>query len=173
MSASKNFDAVANQPVPFTSHVPHSEPMMKGGHKPGVKASPRDKVPEFHAKTLPPGSAPPSATYTPNPDLNGQGIHQDASTTLNGASSADVHDHLGHPGAGMSSQELHDDRRPPNSNFVGLKEVSVKNDKVTGKDPLFAHQRNLGPVPAGQRGGQPLAEDRYPEGAETVAAENS
>ncbi|PVI04769.1 hypothetical protein DM02DRAFT_495141, partial [Periconia macrospinosa] len=163
MCAAKNFDAVANQHVLFNPHVPDPEPLAKGGHKPGVKASPADHVPEFHAKTLPPGSAPPSSTYTPNPDLNGQGIHVEASETITGATSADVHDHLGHPGAGMSSQELHDNRRPPNSNYVGLKPVSVKNDKVTGKDPLFAHQRNLGDVPAGQRGGQPAAEERYPE----------
>ena len=49
------------------------------------------------------------------------------------------------------------------------------NDKVTGRDPHFAGQRNLEEkVPAGQRGnvGGPAAQERIPETAERVAAEN-
>jgi len=110
MSAAKNPDSVTNQGE-FHSRVAPSEPLEKGGHKPGVLASPNDHAPEFSAQTLPAGTAPASSTYTPNPDLNNQGMYQSASSTLTGADSASVHTGLGHPGSGMTSQELHDGSR--------------------------------------------------------------
>ena len=80
-----------------------------------------DAKPEFHAQTLPPGSAPASNTFTPNPTsevpgqadndavLRGHGkesTQTTASSTLGGATSADVHTGLGHPGQGQTSSEL-------------------------------------------------------------------
>lgn len=47
--------------------------------------------------------------------------------------------------------------------------------KVTGRDPMFAHQRNLEEdVPAGQRGnnGGPAAQERVPEDPTTIASES-
>ncbi|KAF1952208.1 hypothetical protein CC80DRAFT_422899 [Byssothecium circinans] len=175
MSASKNPDANINQEGEFRSRVPGSEPLMTGGHQPGRKVSPADHAPEFHAETLPAGTAPSSSTYTPNPDLNNQKLYQSASSTLTGADSKDVHTGLGHPGSGQTSQELHDGSKGRATAHVGQVAVKVVNDKVTGRDPYFAIQRNLEEdVPAGQRGnvGGPAANERIPEPAETVAAES-
>merc|ERR1711963_917810 len=77
-----------------------SEPLMKSGHQPG-KLVGNDAAPEFNAQTLPAGSAPASSTYTPDPDLNNQRMYQAASSTIGGATSADVHTGLGHPGQGQ------------------------------------------------------------------------
>ena len=89
-------------------------------HKPGVLVG-NDAAPEFSAKTLPPGSAPASNTFKPNniSEVPGQANNPDvershgkestktsASDTLGGATSADVHTGLGHPGQGQTSSEL-------------------------------------------------------------------
>ena len=143
-------------------------------HQPG-KLVGNDAVPEFTAQTLPAGSAPASSTYTPNPDLNNQKMYQDASSTLGGATSADVHTGLGHPGQGQTSQELHGKHKKDRTGLTGLTEESVQNDKVTGRDPMFAHQRAVDEdYPTGVRGntGGPPAQDREPETAERVARES-
>ncbi|KAI8932649.1 hypothetical protein NX059_010145 [Plenodomus lindquistii] len=164
---SQNPDAVVNQGE-FKGHVKPSEPLEKGGHQPG-KLVGNDAVPTFSAEVLPAGSAPASSTYTPNPDLNNQKLYQDASSTLTGATSADVHTGLGHPGQGQTSQELHDGSRK-GQGLVGLAEDHP--DKGVGKgveslkdDPAHAAQRNLDDVPTGQRGntGGPPAQEREPE----------
>ncbi|KAF2194897.1 hypothetical protein K469DRAFT_650895 [Zopfia rhizophila CBS 207.26] len=175
MSASRNSDSVANQGGEFHSRVPPSEPLEKSGHQPGVIASDKDRAPEFSAETLPAGTAPKSATYEPNPDLNNQKMYQVASSTLQGANSADVHTGLGHPGQGQTSVEVRHDgqhgRKKEGLGLPGLTEAGNKGDPVKGKDPQFAGQRNLEEdVPAGQRGtlgGQP-AEERVPESADRV-----
>jgi len=146
-------------------------------HKPGVQASEKDRVPEFSAQTLPAGSAPASSTYNPNPDLNNQGMYQDASSTIRGATSADVHIGLGHPGQGQTSQELHGRGKKDRTGLTGRVEHEMEgNDKTTGRDPMFANQRNLEEdVPAGQHGniGGPAAQEREPETATTVARESA
>ncbi|KAF2259350.1 hypothetical protein CC78DRAFT_586083 [Lojkania enalia] len=180
MSASKNADAVANQDGQFGSRVPGSEPLESSGHKPGVLASEKDRAPEFHAQTLPPGTAPSEATYEPNPDLNNQRMYQAASTTIGGATTADVHTGLGHPGQDQTSAELrHDGQRGGSKQGTGVSRFGEQgndpNDiKYLERDPTHAAQRNLGEVPSGQRGttGGPAAEERFPEGAETVASEH-
>ena len=83
-----------------------------------------DNVPEFSAKTLPPGSAPKSQTFTPNTtsEVPGQADNANvershgkestktsASDTLGGSTSGDVYQGLGHPGQGMTSSELRHD----------------------------------------------------------------
>lgn len=79
-------------------------------HQPG-KIVGNDAVPEFHAQILPAGTAPQESTYHPNPDLNNQKMYQDASRTVTGATSGDVHTGLGHPGQGQSSSELRDGKK--------------------------------------------------------------
>ena len=142
-------------------------------------ASQKDTVPEFSAQTLPAGSAPASSTYEPNPDLDNQKMYQKASSTLGGATSADVHTGLGHPGQGQTSKELRHDGQSKGQGFghAGLdttKERNAQNDKTAGSDPAFAGQRNFDDVPTGQRGnvGGLPAQEREPETAEKVAAEN-
>lgn len=144
-------------------------------HQPG-KLVGNDAVPEFSAQQLPAGSAPASSTYTPNPDLNNQRMYQDASSTIGGATSADVHTGLGHPGSGQTSQELHGKEKRDRTGLTGKTTTLENNDKVRGRDPKFANQRNLEEdVPAGQRGnvGGPAAEEREPETADTVARESA
>lgn len=161
---SENPDSGVNQGE-FHGRVAPSEPLTTKGHQPGTKHSAADAAPEFHAKTLPPGSAPKDKTFTPNPDLNNQKTFTSASSTLVGADSASVHTGLGHPGSGQTSQELHDNSKP-RSGLVGLKEDYVQSDVDKIKDyPQHAKQRNLKEPAAGTRGnvGGPPAEEREPE----------
>lgn len=143
-------------------------------HQPG-KLVGNDAAPEFHAQTLPAGTAPASKTFQPNPDLNNQKLYQDASNTVTGATSADVHTGLGHPGQGQTSNET---RHPKQggSGLAGLADsVETGNVRDLKDDPTHAVQRNLGDVPTGQRGstGGPAAQERVPESAESVAAERN
>lgn len=71
-----------------------------------------DAAPEFNAKILPAGSAPPSRTFQPNPveDDQSQANNPDtqapkASDTIIGATSGDVHTGLGKPVQGQSSSD--------------------------------------------------------------------
>lgn len=98
---------------------PHG-PLSHDKHAIGVKASPADYAPEFHAETHPPGTAPASSSYQPNPIdhtgeqamnpnvLRGHGkenVRTTAESTLMGATSKDVnkradYSNAGHPSAG-------------------------------------------------------------------------
>ncbi|KAF2203460.1 hypothetical protein GQ43DRAFT_438782 [Delitschia confertaspora ATCC 74209] len=163
----------------FHPSVKGSEPLEKGGHQMGVHASPADRAPEFHAQTLPPGTAPKGSTFQPNPDLNNQGMHSSAADTLHGADSQDVHTGLGHPGQGMTSTEIRHDGshggKKQGQGLVGLTTVgNDTKDTNKGRDPAFANQRALDKdYPTGVRGdtGGPMAQDQIPETADTVAAE--
>ena len=79
-----------------------------------------DAVPEFHAQTLSAGTAPKESTFQPNPtsEIPGQANNDDvlrghgkestkvnASDTLGGATSADVHTGYGHPGQGQTAAD--------------------------------------------------------------------
>lgn len=90
-------------------------------HKPGVTVSDEDRAPEFHAETLPAGSAPADRTFKPNPESETPGqadnenslrshgkesTHTSALDTLGGTDSGAVHTGLGHPGSGQTSSEL-------------------------------------------------------------------
>jgi hypothetical protein len=90
-------------------------------HQVGQRTSPNDEIPQFNAKTLPPGSAPSNATYRPNAttEVPGQALNEaiediqsnekvrtTALSTFPGSTSADVHTGLGHPGQGQTSTEL-------------------------------------------------------------------
>lgn len=167
-------------------------------HKPGVRASEADNAPEFHAQAVPSGTAPAEDLYQPNPSdevppLANRARNADpesgtasAADTLGGATSADVHTGLGHPGQGQTSTELrHEGQHTASKQGTGLvgkastmNTGGVYNDgqAVDQKDPGFANQRALDKEQgdmAGQRGniGGPAAEERLPETSETVAAE--
>lgn len=150
--AARNADSMTNAQGEFMPHKPRSEPVEKGGHQMGVKASPADYAPEFSAKTLPPGTAPSESTYTPNPvsEVPGQAnnpdvlrshgkeeVRTDPLSTLPGATSADVHQGLGHPGQGQTSTEIRHDGQhgrkkqrsgPEGSGATGGSGVSDPND---------------------------------------------
>ncbi|KAI9739124.1 MAG: hypothetical protein M1834_007337 [Cirrosporium novae-zelandiae] len=127
--------AVSNQQGQFASHIPPSEPMETKGvcppslpiqspnpnplhspnshpahllqHQPGRQVG-NEAAPSFQAQTLPAGTAP--AEHTFQPDASSEVLaHAPASSTLAGATSADVHTGYGHPGSGQTSSELHHD----------------------------------------------------------------
>lgn len=139
-------------------------------HQPGKIISEADAAPEFHAQTVPAGSAPKSSTFTPNPDLNNQKTFTNASSTLVGADSGSVHTGLGHPGQGQSSSELHDNSTHSGGSggLAGLKENHGQGNVADLKDdPTHAHQRNLQQDAAGTRGntGGLAAQEKEPEQA--------
>jgi len=117
-------------------------------------ASEADRAPEFHAQTLPAGSAPTEETFKPNnagevPPVPGQADKEtqqnSAQATMPGATSADVHTGLGHPGQGQTSQELHHDGSHSNkkggSGITGVASGAQSYDTVDKRDPNHADQR--------------------------------
>jgi hypothetical protein len=101
-------------------------------------------------------------------------MYQDASSTITGATSSDVHTGLGHPGQGQTSKELHHADKKGGSGLAGLADSVEQGNVKDLKDlPEHAHQRNLDDVPTGQRGntGGPPAQERVPESAESVASD--
>lgn len=206
-SANRNVDATIGSGEQFHSRRERDEPMEAGGvsqsipqnlasradfhvqHKPGVLVG-NDTKPEFQAQTLPPGTAPKSQTFEPNPvdtapptlqSRPDDQIERDATQAqpldMPGATSGAVHTGLGHPGQGQTSRELRHDgaQHSGQGGYEGLKSTAAA--KVTDpRDPLQADQRALDKDEAapGQRGnvGGPAAEDRIPEGSERVAVEN-
>ncbi|KAK0737358.1 hypothetical protein B0T21DRAFT_383347 [Apiosordaria backusii] len=79
---SANPDSVANQGE-FHSRVPPSRPIDHHGHQIGQPIG-KEAVHEFHAKTYPPGSAPPESTFYPNPihEIPGQAMNPDMDPSL-------------------------------------------------------------------------------------------
>ncbi|KAF1986912.1 hypothetical protein K402DRAFT_393533 [Aulographum hederae CBS 113979] len=200
MSATRTEDAtkgVSSQEGEFHSRVLRDEPLTTHGHKPGVQASEADRAPEFHAETLPPGSTPASRTFKPNPVgeapptanyMKSSAVETDASgpsadATLNGATTADVHTGLGHPGQGQTSSELrHDGQHHREKRGTGLTGLASGGQVVDGSEPKFAGQRAMGKEGveatdykgAGRGMGQGLtAEEKIPEDAEGVSSERS
>ncbi|KAJ9632122.1 hypothetical protein H2203_000523 [Taxawa tesnikishii (nom. ined.)] len=199
MSANSNLEgaqgSAANNNGQFHASVPRSEPMMTSGHQPGSIHSKKDAAPEFSAQTLPAGSAPADRTFKPNPNNEAPTTNQDyagnvdpeserqsASDTLGGATSADVHTGLGHPGQGQSSNELHHGgQRGGSKQGSGMQGVGASG-AASGQlaDPHDPQHTNLRAVdvdeariPRGtaQEAGAGNAENRQPETADTVASE--
>lgn len=143
-----------------------------------------DAAPEFSAKVLPAGSAPADRTFKPNPvnEIPGQADNADssettsASDTLGGATSADVHTGLGHPGSGMgSAEERHDGKTKRARDNQGLQGKAEGGSGLTGdanaeaasllKDHKSGHQtENEHNVSLDG------AESKEPVGAEQVAS---
>lgn len=145
-----------------------------------------DAVPTFEAEVLPAGSAPPESTFKPNPinETPGQANNPDtlrghgkestytAADSFPGATSADVHTGLGHPGQG---QVASDSKQHSGS-------VGIRGTQASGINPVSERsnpgQRGL-EREMGDRAGKDTvtdtlgAEERVPESAESVAAELS
>jgi hypothetical protein len=140
-----------------------------------------DAVPEFHAQTLPAGTAPSDRTFQPNTQSLIPGQYQDPNIasdvqtrgdeTIPGATSRDVHKGIGQPIYGQSSRQLrHGEKKGRHKH--GL--VGVGADP---RNPVRERALDID-VPKGTRGKSgvnrqnvPGAEERLPETAETVAAE--
>ncbi|KIW04839.1 uncharacterized protein PV09_04021 [Verruconis gallopava] len=178
----QNVDAVAgSDPNGIRPSKPRAEPITTHGHKPGVIASEADSAPEFHAQTLPAGSSPADRTFNPSPadEAPLAETNPSASSTLPGSTSADVHTGYGHPGSGQTSNELRGDGRKQRSGLEGAgARVDEKLDSLDPRQRALRRddaQLGEGESRAGTRGsaGGPLAEERLPETAATVAMENS
>ncbi|KAJ4150541.1 hypothetical protein LMH87_011287 [Akanthomyces muscarius] len=154
MSASKNADSVVSEHAEVHSRVPPSEPLTTKGHAPGVLLG-NDRVPEFHAETHAPGTAPASRTFQPNPEGQVPGGSEDGA---HGAS---------HPGSGQTSQELHGGHRKKEGHFAAPAHGDIGMEDSVGSRKLDVGREGRGKASENY----PTAEDRVPEGAETVAAE--
>merc|ERR1711988_252803 len=173
MSHFRNTDTMNSAQGEFHSRVKPSEPLTTKGHAPGVKVG-NDAVPEFHAETHPPGTAPKENTFQPNPvnEVPGQAENPDvqattaASETLPGATSASVHQGLGHPGSGQTSQELHGTHKKDRAGLTGV--------GANLTDPIHQNHHDR-PYETGKTGkgasDYPTAEDQPPVSAEGVASE--
>jgi hypothetical protein len=104
----------------------------------------------------------------------------DASDTIGGATSADVHTGLGHPGSGQTSTELRHDgqhtrKNPGQGGAEGVGGAAREFKTVDEHDPKFANHRALdkdeAEVGRGNIGG-PAAQEREPVSASAVAAEH-
>ncbi|KNG88496.1 hypothetical protein ANOM_003253 [Aspergillus nomiae NRRL 13137] len=173
----------------FHPSAGNSKPLTDKGHQPGRKVSPKDYVPEFHAETYPPGTAPASNSYTPNTwsEVGGQAQNPDfershgkgsvktpAEQSLQGATSQDVHTGLGHPGGGQTSAELHHDGQKHRKNpGGGLESVGASREPRLEREIPGLRGLEREEAQSGQRGdkGALAAEDRQPDSAETLDAE--
>jgi hypothetical protein len=107
-------------------------------------------------------------------------MYQPAANTLPGTDSKAMHTGLGHPGQGQTSSELRHDgqhhAKKQGTGTVGLNTVGQSQKELNPQDPQFANQRKLDQdYPTGARAGVGgnAGEDRIPEPAERVAAENN
>lgn len=188
--ATKNPESMTNAQGEFSARVPPSEPLTTKGHQVGQKTSPADFAPEFSAKTLPPGTAPKSKTFTPNPtgETPGQANNEDAvgrSDPLDfpGSTSGDVHTGLGHPGSGQTSTELRNEgkhtskkERTGTAGAGAQGGSGLREDGMSQEFKELARERPVGdhgPVSGRASGGnEPVgAEGKVPVSAEQLAAE--
>lgn len=146
-------------------------------HAPGTKVG-NDALPEFHAETLPAGTAPPESTFQPNAqsEIPGQANNPnisketwtDAQSTITGATSADVNTGIGKPVAGETSAELHDGSHER----AGLTGVGAnKEDPIKKRGLDEAHPKGSIGNSGVNRENLKGADEKVPETAEALAAE--
>ncbi|KAJ4419806.1 hypothetical protein N0V82_004741 [Gnomoniopsis sp. IMI 355080] len=195
MSATLNPDALDNQGE-FSCRVPPSKPLTTKGHKPGVKVG-KDAVPEFTAKTYPPGTAPEENTFQPNPvsEVPGQADNPDATIRTDpldfgsvAATSGTIYNQtkFGHPVHGQTSSELHG-RKKRERNGVEGRVTHGYPGVESGDGSVESKVRRVGADLEGEaaemkgkrgysgaiEGGlnAPGAEETFPVGPEQVASE--
>ncbi|KAF8848755.1 hypothetical protein BDZ45DRAFT_635311 [Acephala macrosclerotiorum] len=178
---SENPNAVSSQGE-FHSRVPPSEPLTTKGHAPGTKVG-NDAAPEFHAETLPAGTAPSSRTFQPQTqnEIPGQAMNPnisketwtDAQSTINGATSADVHIGYGHPGSGQTSNELRGDGRKEKNGLVRVGADQSDSFRERGLDIGFPKGTKDKSGTQEARQNVPGAEEREPVSAQPVASERA
>ncbi|KAL9598547.1 MAG: hypothetical protein Q9219_004449 [cf. Caloplaca sp. 3 TL-2023] len=204
--ASRNPDSMTNAQGEFQPHKPRDEPSTTTGlplpslpplitntlpspfsqHQPG-KLVGNDAVPEFSAKTLPPGSAPVSNTFQPNnlsetpgqannPDVlrshGKESTHTTASSTLGGATSGDMYQGLGKPVQGQSSSELRGAVGEREGGMVGVGGAGgVPSGNQMVDERVQAGQRGLEKEGAGGVAGRKV--DQGAEGADELPGESA
>ncbi|KAJ8114389.1 hypothetical protein ONZ43_g4914 [Nemania bipapillata] len=172
MSATRNPDSLQGE---FHSRVPRSEPLEKKGHKPGILVG-NDRIPEFHAQTYPPGTAPREHTFQPNPEseypAQAWGTAPSAGETMEGATSQDVYRGMGKPIQGQEAREIKK-RHGSHNKKEGMGFAGVGGSE--GVDFIRAKSDDLAEgVHEGARGKRveeyPPAESRVPMTAEELAS---
>ncbi|KAL1840794.1 hypothetical protein VTJ49DRAFT_7749 [Mycothermus thermophilus] len=160
----------------FHSSVPGSKPLEKSGHQLGRQVG-REAVPEFHAETHPPGSAPAEATYQPHvrpadtrqPPSQQQAQSQDP-LSMPGATSGEVHSASTRtrPMEGQTSRELRSNR----NERAGLEGVgaTASEETVEGRARVMGADLPEG-IYKGMKGKESRAEGKEGASAEEVAAE--
>lgn len=153
MSTGDHLTSVPAQPGQFHKG-PGDDPVMHEGHQPGRMVSPTDQVPTFHGQILGAGEAPEDGTSQPNtadtpsqannPDMDEE-TTTSAMDTIGGATSADVHKGLGHPGQGQSSAEQrHGGQRAHKKAGYGLASQGAATNETSATDPrVDESQRGL------------------------------
>ncbi|KAL7916505.1 hypothetical protein GGI35DRAFT_433244 [Trichoderma velutinum] len=177
----------------FHARVPPSEPMMKGGHQPGIKVG-NDRLPESHLETFPPGTAPPESSFRPNPisEIPGQANNPDVDESTRsdpldfpGATSKDVSHSYGEPLQGLEGRET-GSQLPGKKHTDSRKHPRARKEAGDGLGGVMANANKTDPVrqhgwdlPEGVEKGMkgkgsgdwPGAEERVPETADQVASE--
>ncbi|KAK3311075.1 uncharacterized protein B0T15DRAFT_60626 [Chaetomium strumarium] len=185
---SANPDSVVNQGQ-FHSSVPPAQPLTTSGHQLGQQVG-NEAVPEFRAKTFPPGTAPKESTYKPNPihETPGQAMNPDVDESgrtgaldMPGATSGEVHSQstFARPMEGQTGKELNDSkmhagkRKKERSGLEGVGATATTSDEtVEGRARALGADLPEG-VERGIRGKGPGAEETNPASAAEVAAEKS
>ncbi|KOS19636.1 hypothetical protein ESCO_000048 [Escovopsis weberi] len=165
----------------FHARIHPSEPLTTKGHKPGIMVG-NDRIPEFHAETHPPGSAPPQATFQPNPspengptftypdedqsgDFEGAGAGGGGGALdMPGATSRDVYAGMGKPLQGMEGREL--SSQLPGKKHTG--ERTHPHGRRRERAGLAGLAPSAGGGTGGKRGKDPVREHGWdlPEGVE-------
>ncbi|TGJ79254.1 hypothetical protein E0Z10_g9519 [Xylaria hypoxylon] len=171
MSANRNPDSLQGE---FHSRVPPSEPLQKGGHKPGVLVG-NDKIPEFHTETYPQGTAPQENTFQSQPvgEFSAEDAAPGAADTLGGATSQDVYQGMGKPLQGQEAREINKrhggHNKKSGTGFAGVGgSQGVDSVREKGADlPEGVHRGMKG------KGNDdyPAAEDRLPTSAAELGSE--
>ncbi|KAK4103005.1 hypothetical protein N658DRAFT_422906 [Parathielavia hyrcaniae] len=179
---SANPDSVANQGQ-FHNSVPPSQPMTTSGHQLGQKVG-NEAVPEFHAETYPPGTAPKEDSYRPNPihEVPGQALNKLATgesgrtgaLDMPGATSGEIYNApvYGKPIQGQTSSEQHgSSNKKERSGLEGVgTTASTSEDTVEGRARALGADLPEG-IERGIRGKGLGAEETNPASAAEVAAE--
>ncbi|KAF4960828.1 hypothetical protein FGADI_661 [Fusarium gaditjirri] len=106
--AAKNPDSLVGE-GPFHARNPVQPPASKW-HKPGNEQG-NDALPEYHAETFPPGTAPAENTFHPNPETNytTEALNMPA-LDIPGSTSKDIHNSIdnlhGKPLIGQENREI-------------------------------------------------------------------
>jgi len=116
---SANPDSVVGQGE-FHDSIKPSKPLTHKGHQIGQQVG-HEAIPEFHAQTYPPGSAPKEHTFNPNPESSvpGQALNDNMDPSMRsgaldmpGATSKSVYDKstFSRPMEGQTSREVRSNR---------------------------------------------------------------
>ncbi|PGH03027.1 hypothetical protein GX51_04345 [Blastomyces parvus] len=143
MSAPRETDSYNNPKGEFHPSARRSPPMEIHGHKPGTKASPADYAPEFHAQTLPAGTAPADRTFAPHTGGMAQEEGTHAIDALGGADSRELNKGLGQPMWGETSAQLHHDGQAhPKHHGSGLEGVGASSREYMDEEREMQQRRD-------------------------------